>query len=120
MVISGVISRAIIRCMRISHWFRTIGLLLLLVVAQHGAVVHELKHVVSAQSGELGSETPKSAASSCALCPVFAVLMTPGLSHSIQVPRLVEVAREHIPERRNLAIAAEVPQACSRGPPVNG
>jgi hypothetical protein len=104
--------------MRMSQIFRTIGLLLLLVVAQHGAVVHELSHVVGARSGELECETAKSADATCALCPVFAQVVSPGLSHSIQAPRLVEIALERISEPRNLAIGAAVPQARSRGPPV--
>jgi len=101
------------------QWVRTIGLLLLLVVAQHGAVVHELGHVVGARSATLGCDGAKSADSSCALCPVFAQVLSPALSHSIEAPRLVEIARERVSEPRDLAFGAAVPWARSRGPPVN-
>jgi hypothetical protein len=74
--------------------FKALGLLLLLMVAQQGAVVHELSHVSSASNGELRVQSGAAADTTCALCPAFAQVVTPAFSHSFHIPLLVRFALE--------------------------
>jgi hypothetical protein len=97
--------------------FKSLGLLLLLMVAQQGAVVHELSHVSGASNGALRVQSDGFADTSCALCPAFAQVITPTFSHSFHIPLLVRFALEVISEPRYSAIDAEIPQPRSRGPP---
>jgi hypothetical protein len=97
--------------------FKPLGLLLLLMVAQQGAVVHELSHVAGANNSELRVQSGGAADTTCALCPAFAQVVTPAFSHSFHVPLLVRFALELISEPRYLAIDAAVPRPRSRGPP---
>jgi hypothetical protein len=98
---------------------KTVGLLLLLLTAQHGAVVHELSHVAG-DGLELRTGIDKSAEAACALCPAFAQVVSPAFSHSLPVPKFLQLAVERVPDPPSLAIAAAVPNARSRGPPVVG
>ena len=97
--------------------FKSLGLLLLLIVAQQGAVVHELSHVSGASDGELRVQSNGAADTTCAQCPAFAQVVTPAFSHSFHIPLLVRFALEVISEPRYLAIDATVPRPRSRGPP---
>ena len=97
--------------------FKSLGLLLLLMVAQQGAVVHELSHVSGASNGELRVQSNGTADTTCAQCPAFAQVVTPAFSHSFHIPLLVRFALEVISEPRYLAIDATVPRPRSRGPP---
>jgi hypothetical protein len=99
------------------HLFKLFGLLLLLLVAQQGAVVHELSHVSGAASGELRLQSHDAADTTCALCPAFAQVVTPAFSHSFHIPLLVRFALELVSEPRYVAIDAAVPRPRSRGPP---
>lgn len=96
---------------------KSLGLLLLLMVAQQGAVVHELSHVSGASDGELRVQSNGAADTTCALCPAFEQVVTPAFSHSFHIPLLVRFALEVISEPRYLAIDAAVPRPRSRGPP---
>ena len=99
------------------HVFKALGLWLLLIVAQQGAVVHDLSHFsrVNHAGARVDSQTAADAA--CALCPAFAQVVTPAFSHTFHIPPLVRAASERITEPRYLAIDAAVPQPRSRGPP---
>ena len=97
--------------------FKSLGLLLLLMVAQQGAVVHELSHVSGANNGELRVQSNGGADTACAQCPAFAQVITPAFSHSFHIPLLVRFALELISEPRYLAIDVAVPRPRSRGPP---
>ncbi len=97
--------------------FKALGLLLLLMVAQQGAVVHELSHVTGAGNGELRVQSVEAADTTCALCPAFAQVVTPAFSHSFHIPLLVRFALEPISEPRYVALDAAVPEPRSRGPP---
>ena len=98
--------------------FKTLGLLLLLMVAQHGAVVHELSHFSDAGHVGLQVQAGDGAADkTCALCPAFAQVVTPAFSHSFHIPLLVRFALVPVSERRYAAIDAAVPRPRSRGPP---
>lgn len=98
--------------------FKALGLLLLLMVAQQGAMVHELSHVSSANNVELLVQSGGTADdATCALCPAFAQVVTPAFSHSFHIPLLVRFAPERVTEPRYAAIDAAVPRPRSRGPP---
>jgi hypothetical protein len=104
------------------HLFKALGLLLLLLTAQQGAVVHELSHYVAAgfgglHSADVGIDAGGSADAKCSLCPAFAQVLTPAFSHSFQSPRLVRGDLQRSPEARYEAIEAAVPTPRSRGPP---
>jgi hypothetical protein len=97
--------------------FKTLGLLLLLMVAQHGAVVHELSHFSDAGHVGLEVQADGAADKTCALCPAFAQVVTPAFSHSFHIPLLVRFALESVSEPRFAAVDAAVPRPRSRGPP---
>lgn len=97
--------------------YQALCLVLLLVAAQQGAVVHELSHIAGAQGVDLNAGPGGKAEGTCALCPVFAQVSTPTFSHSFQMPAPL---RTEIERRRELRIAAAdtaIPRARSRGPP---
>jgi hypothetical protein len=100
------------------HTFKAFALLLLLTVAQQGAVVHELSHFFNA-GGVTGLQAgPGGAAdATCALCPAFAQVATPAFSHAFHVPPLVRAAPEVGLPPQYCAADAAVPQPRSRGPP---
>jgi hypothetical protein len=97
--------------------FKILGLLLLLMVAQQGAVVHELSHVSGDNHVDLRAQPDGAADKTCALCPAFAQVVTPAFSHSFHIPLLVRFALEPVSEPRYAAIDAAVPRPRSRGPP---
>jgi hypothetical protein len=108
-----------------------LGLLVLLVTAQHGAVVHELTHYTAARgisssdggagSGiEVRSASVASADANCALCPVFAQVLTPAFSHAFHVPPLIRAGIQRSPEPGYDAIRTSVLAPRSRGPPASG
>lgn len=94
-----------------------VGLWLLLMVVQQGAVVHELGHVAEL-SGVSGSVAIGLSDSNCALCPAYAQAASPAFSHSFFIPSLVRAPLELIAEPLVLAADNPVPAARSRGPPV--
>jgi len=99
------------------HVSKLLGLLLLLITAQQGAVVHDLAHV-SATSGTAVKVVSGITDTACALCPAFAQVNTPAFSHSFQVPLLVRTALNISAEPLYAVIDAAVPSPRSRGPPV--
>src|ERR1700734_3531873 len=103
------------------HVLKSLGLLLLLLIAQQAAVVHELGHLSEASHlSEVSSNEIHAGAgvadSTCALCPAFAQVVTPAFSHSFHVPLLVRLALDPVSEPRYAAIDAAVPRHRSRGP----
>src|ERR1700734_2442697 len=96
--------------------FKALALLLLMMAAQQGAVVHELSHVFGANHVDLQAQSDAAADKSCALCPAFAQVVTPAFSHSFHIPLLVRLALEPVSEPRYAAIDAAVPRHRSRGP----
>lgn len=97
--------------------YKALGLLLLLMTAQQGAVVHELSHVTGAAQAQLQIHAGGAADSTCALCPVFAQVVTPAFSHSFHIPLLVHAGSQLTPEPRFVGVDASVPRPRSRGPP---
>jgi hypothetical protein len=97
--------------------YRELSLVLLLLMAQQGAVVHELSHFFGASDVELRVESGDAADGTCALCPVFAQVITPAVSHSFHIPDLVRAQPTLYSEPRLSAIDATTPRPRSRGPP---
>ncbi len=97
--------------------YKALGLLLLLMTAQQGAVVHELSHLTGAAQAQLQVDAGGAADSTCALCPVFAQAATPAFSHSFHLPLLVRAELQLSPEPRFVGLDASVPRPRSRGPP---
>jgi hypothetical protein len=100
--------------------FKTLGLWLLLLLAQQGAVVHELSHLapVSAAGIQADSNAAGGAAEkSCALCSVFAQVVTPACSHSLDGPVLLAASPDVRSRLQHSAPDAAVPRPRNRGPP---
>ncbi len=100
-----------------SNVYKVLGLLLLLLTAQYGAVDHELSHVFGADRAELRIDAGATAEVPCALCPAFAQVITPTFGHSFEIPLLIRTASQLSPEPRFVALDAAVPRPRSRGPP---
>ena len=99
------------------HVVKLLTLLVLLMTAQTGAVVHELSHVFGVDAGKVRVNVSSVADSTCAQCPAFAQVVTPALSHSFHIPVMVLIATQRSSELRIVAIEASVPHPRSRGPP---
>jgi hypothetical protein len=98
--------------------FKALGLLLLLLTAQQGAVDHELSHFSATAADQAGPRIDSGgAAEACALCAAFAQVVTPTFSHSFHIPPLAYTASLFLPEPRFIAVNAGVPRPRSRGPP---
>ena len=101
------------------HALKLIGLLAVLLIAQQGAVVHELSHVFgAAHSGGLKIDTRGTTDAACAQCPAFAQATTPAFSHSFQITVQVFLAAQLTSELIIAAIDAALPEPRSRGPPA--
>jgi hypothetical protein len=97
---------------------KALGLLLLLLLAQQGAVEHELSHFSHFKVAGIDAGPSDTTQAPCALCPAFAQAVTPAFSHSFHIPLLVRFALEAVSEPRHAAIDAAVPRPRSRGPPA--
>jgi hypothetical protein len=103
--------------MRVRHLHKALWLLLLLITAQQGAVVHEISHLSAAHGVDLRAGSNGAADSTCALCPAFAQVVTPAFSHSFALPALARAALERSVELPTSAADASIPTPRSRGPP---
>ena len=97
--------------------YKALSLFLLLLIAQQGAVVHELSHLSGADQVQSRVEAGGTVDTSCALCPAFAQAASPAFSHSLQIPLLVRMESQLTPEPRFVGVDASVPRPRSRGPP---
>ena len=100
-----------------THLFRALTLMLLLLAAQQGAVVHELGHVSAAQSAAVNVGSGGASDGACALCPAFAQAASAAFSHSFHIPLLVRIEAERSSEPQIGVIDTAVPTPRSRGPP---
>jgi len=96
---------------------QTLGLLLLLMLAQQGALTHELSHFPGLNGTELKAATGLADAE-CARCPAFAQVLSPAFSHRLHIPALVRRTIQARSEPWHPALTAAVPRPRSRGPPV--
>jgi len=97
---------------------KSIGLLLLLITAQQGALVHDFEHV--ARLTRLGSslDSPVRLDSACALCPAYAQAASPAFSHAFPVPRLGRIPAPRGNALSPAPVMAALPTPRSRGPPA--
>jgi hypothetical protein len=100
--------------------YKALGLLLLLLVAQQGAVDHELSHFSTTDQAGLRVDAGGVADTTCTLCAAFAQVVTPTFGHSFHIPLLVRTTLQLLPEPRFVAVNAGVPRPRSRGPPSLG
>ena len=101
---------------RMRQVLKSLGLLLLLLVAQQGAVVHEVGHLAEISSNE-AQVNAGLADATCALCPAFAQVVTPAFSHSFHIPVLLRATLDRGADPLYVAVDAAVPTPRSRGPP---
>lgn len=99
------------------HIGKSLALFLLLLLTQHGAVVHELTHVLRADTEVVAADGSEHMEASCALCPAFAQVVTPAFTHSLPIPALARHPPQRSAAPRCTAIDATTPQPRSRGPP---
>jgi hypothetical protein len=95
---------------------KSLGLLLLLLIAQQGAVVHEVGHLSEVSSNE-AHVSGGLVDATCALCPAFAQVVTPAFSHSFHIPVLLRAALDRSTDPLYVAVDTAVPTPRSRGPP---
>jgi len=95
----------------------SLALSLLLLLAQQGAMLHELSHLARAGSTAAGLQADSSFDKACELCLAFSQLgHTAGATgHAVHFEPSAHAVRA-IP--RSAATPADVPTARSRGPPL--
>ena len=97
--------------------FVPFGLWLLLLLGQHGAVLHELSHVCSAATAQVTVQADSSADKTCELCLGYSQLAN-SVAHSVahvlveRVPSLIGT------DRLFAAFPVDLPTPRSRGPPA--
>ena len=97
----------------------SLGLWLLLLIGQHGAVLHELGHVCRAAAHtEIAVQGGASADGTCELCFGYSQLTTPA-SHSVPAFLLEPVAYRIGTQRSVAATPVDLPTPRSRGPPAS-
>jgi hypothetical protein len=94
-----------------------LALLLLLVFAQQGAVLHELSHVYRTGAPALGNDATLLDGKLCETCLAFAQAGNPA-SGAILVAPIVAAIRHVSSEPQYSIIAATAPAPRSRGPPT--
>ena len=98
--------------------FLPVGLWLLLVLGQHGAVLHELTHVCRAAHAEVTVQADGSVDKTCELCLGYSQLAN-SVGHSVP-DFLMERVPSQIGTERPIALSPfDVPTPRSRGPPVS-
>lgn len=102
----------------LKHLSVVLGLMLVLVSAQQGAVAHELGHFAGAHTPDLSRAPGDSLDPACALCPSFAQAASPAIGHSFALPLLARALGERRDEPAVVAATAAVPAPRSRGPPL--
>jgi len=98
---------------------KSLGLLLLLIMAQQGALVHDFEHVARLTSVGASSDSHVLGDSACALCPAYAQVVSAAFSHAFPVPQLGRVPALRSASGSPAAIIATVPTPRSRGPPTS-
>jgi hypothetical protein len=102
----------------VRYLYQAFCLMVLMVVGQQGAIVHELGHLSGAHAGDVHCDSSETAETNCALCPSFAQVATPAFSHSFIVPLLLraQITRSAEPPIAAADTARLTPR--SRGPPA--
>ena len=96
----------------------SIGLSLLLLLAQQGAVLHEISHLchTSSLGVHVQADTGTELAKACELCLAFSQVANPAC-HSVHVPLFEPSACAAGCPRSSAVTAADAPSPRSRGPP---
>ncbi len=92
--------------------------MLLLILTQQGAVVHELGHLIGAMRATVQVRSSAGVEGPCPYCAEFAQVVTPAFSHSLQMPRLTLAEPELGAALAPAAVIAWIPSPRSRGPPL--
>ena len=96
--------------------FRSLFVPLLLVVAQQGALLHELSHYATAETtGDSKKQSPRSDV--CDLCLAFAQIGSAAPTQHVGAPLLAGLSHELAPVAPVLVEAVQLPAERSRGPP---
>jgi hypothetical protein len=95
---------------------KLLSLLWVLLVAQQGALDHEIGHLARAANLNLSTAVLDP---SCAQCPAFAQVATPAFSYSFHVPLLILAAADQMSAPPSALISAAALEPRSRGPPSN-
>ena len=99
---------------------RSIALLSLLLLAQQGAIVHELGHVTAWMRAATEIGPTHRVGKPCALCPVYAQAVTPACSHPYPNPPLRHATPDRRSEPDRTVADATAPRPRSRDPPAVG
>jgi len=102
------------------HWsrlFHSLFIPLLLVVAQQGAMLHELSHYApTAAAGDSKKQAPRGDA--CELCLAFAQIGSAAPPQNVVAPLLADLSHEVAPGKPVHVQTAQLPAERSRGPPL--
>src|SRR4029077_11949497 len=94
------------------------GLWLLLLLAQHGAVLHEISHICRAASTEVTVQAESSADQICELCLGYSQLAH-SVAHCVPALLVERIGSQIGTERPAAAIPVDPPTPRSRGPPAS-
>jgi hypothetical protein len=100
------------------HWhklLRSLMLPLLLLVAQQGAVLHELSHYTATETHDGKKQSPRGDV--CDLCLAFAQVGSAAAPQSVVPLLLADLSHHLTPVLPVYAAATELPAERSRGPP---
>ena len=95
----------------------SLGLWLLLLVGQHGAILHELGHICRAASAPVSLQAETFAEKNCELCLGYSQLAHPA-GNSVSLFVSTGRASELSAERPVTATPVDPPAPRSRGPPA--
>ena len=95
---------------------RSLVLPLLLLVAQQGAVLHELSHVTGTESHDSKKQSSRSDA--CDLCLAFAHVGAAAAPQPVSAPPLADLTHQLTPVHPVYQEASELPAQRSRSPPL--
>jgi hypothetical protein len=101
------------------HWhklLRSLMLPLLLLVAQQGAVLHELSHYTAAETHDGKKQSPRGDV--CDLGLAFAQVGSAATPHDVVPPLLADLSHQLTPVFPVYAGAVQLPAERSRGPPL--
>ncbi len=96
----------------------SVGLWLLLLFAQHGAVLHELSHIAYVAGAQIAVQAADdSADKTCELCLGYSQLAN-SVAHSVSLFLVQRIASQIGTERPVAATPVDLPTPRSRGPPA--
>src|ERR1700733_2976036 len=102
-----------------SKLLKALGLFLLLLLAQQGAVQHELSHFSTFNVAGISAAPGDSTQAPCALCPAFAQVVTPAFSHSLNISMRAVFSLGLIEALKNSAMEPRGPQPRCGVPPAS-